>query len=164
MRNLRRETAARGVDLGRVVFAPRVPVDDHLARHGLADLFLDTLPVNAHATASDALWAGLPVLTCVGNTFAGRVASSLLHAIGLSELVTSSLAEYEETALALAHDSQRLCALKRKLMRNRQTEPLFDTARYTRDLESAYTRIRERSQRGEPPESFWVAGDALRPT
>jgi predicted O-linked N-acetylglucosamine transferase (SPINDLY family) len=158
MRNLRREAAARGVDPERIVFAPRVPVNEHLARHRMADLFLDTLPVNAHATASDALWAGLPVLTCIGNTFAGRVASSLLHAIGLSELVTSSLAEYEETALALARDPQRLGALKEKLMRNRQAKPLFDTARYTRDLECAYIRINERTQRGESPESFLVAG------
>ncbi len=156
MRNLRREAAARGVDPERIIFAPRVPVDEHLARHQLADLFLDTLPVNAHATASDALWAGLPVLTCTGNTFAGRVASSLLHAIGLSDLVTSSLAEYEKTALALARDPQRLGALRDRLMRNRQSEPLFDTARYTRGLERAYVRINEQTQRGLPPESFSV--------
>jgi predicted O-linked N-acetylglucosamine transferase (SPINDLY family) len=156
MRNLRREAAARGVAPERIIFAPRVPVDDHLARHRLADLFLDTLPVNAHATASDALWAGLPVLTCTGNTFAGRVAASLLHAIGLSDLVTSSLAEYEKTALALARDRQQLRNLRDRLARNRQSEPLFDTARYTRDLEWAYTRINEQTERGLPPESFSV--------
>ena len=156
MRNLRREAAARGIDPERIIFAPRVPVDEHVARHHLADLFLDTLPVNAHATASDALWAGLPVLTCTGNTFAGRVASSLLHAIGLSDLVTSSLAEYEKTALALARDPQRLGALRERLIRNRQSEPLFDTSRHTRDLERAYIRINEQTQRGLPPESFSV--------
>ena len=152
--NLRREAKARGVAPERLVFAPRLPqMEDHLARLRLADLFLDTLPYNAHATACDALWAGLPVLTCMGNTFAGRVAASLLQAIGLPELVTSSLAEYEEFALALARDPERLAAIKAKLMRNRQTEPLFDTARYTRDLESAYNTMWKRTQRGEPPES-----------
>jgi protein O-GlcNAc transferase len=100
--NLRREAAARGVAPERLVLAPRVPNEDHLARHRLADLFLDTLPVNAHATASDALWAGRPFLTCMGNTFAGRVAASLLRAVGMPELVASSLAEYEAIALSLA--------------------------------------------------------------
>ena len=100
--NLRREAAARGVAPERLVFAPRVPNDNHLARHRFADLFQDALPVNAHATASDALWAGLPVLTCMGNTFAGRVGASLLRAVGMPELVASSLAEYEAIALSLA--------------------------------------------------------------
>ena len=155
MGNLRREAKARGVAPERLVFAPRLPqTEDHLARLRLADLFLDTLPYNAHATACDALWAGLPVLTCLGNTFPGRVAASLLHAIGLPELVTSSLAEYEELALALARNPERLAAIKAKLMRNRDTEPLFDTARFTRDLESAYTTMWERTQRGEPPETL----------
>lgn len=162
MQNLHREAAARGVASERLVFAARAPVDDHLARHGLADLFLDTLPVNAHATASDALWAGLPVLTCMGDTFAGRVAASLLEASGLQELVTSSLAEYEEVALALARDPDRIGAVKDKLLRNRQSAPLFDTARYTRDLERAYTMMWERAQCGEPPESFSVASGAFR--
>ncbi len=161
MHNLRREAAARGVASERLVFTPRAPVDDHLARHCLADLFLDTLPVNAHATASDALWTGLPVLTCMGDTFAGRVAASLLQASGLQELVTSSLAEYEELALTLARDPGRLDAIKAKLLRSHQSAPLFDTVRYTRDLERAYTMMWERAQRGEPPESFSVAGEAL---
>src|SRR5262249_19050016 len=103
--NLRKETLARGVDPGRLVVAPRMKLEDHLARHRLADLFLDTLPCNAHTTASDALWAGLPVVTCMGKAFAGRVAASLLHAIGLPELVTSSMADYEALALALAGGS-----------------------------------------------------------
>jgi predicted O-linked N-acetylglucosamine transferase (SPINDLY family) len=155
--NLLREAKVRGVAPERLIFAPRLQqIEDHLARLSLATLFLDTLPYNAHATTCDALWAGLPVLTCMGNTFAGRVAASLLEAIGLKELITSSLAEYEELALALAGNPERLAAIKEKLLRNRQTEPLFDTARYTRDLESAYTVIWERTQRGEPPESFSV--------
>src|SRR5258708_6915792 len=157
MHNLRREATVRGVASDRLVFAPRVPVDDHLARHSLADLFLDTLPVNAHATASDALWTGLPVLTVMGDTFAGRVAASLLQACDLPELVTSSLAEYEKVALALARDPERLAALKDKLSRNRQSAPLFDTAHYTRYLERAYTTMWERARRGEPPMSFSVA-------
>jgi predicted O-linked N-acetylglucosamine transferase (SPINDLY family) len=155
--NLRREARARGVAPERLLFAPRVPaIEDHLARLRLAGLFLDTLPYNAHATACDALWAGLPVLTCTGNTFAGRVAASLLQALGLPELITSSLAEYEGLALALAQTPDRLAALRAKLICNRQTEPLFDTAGYTRHLESAYTMMWERSQRGEPPRSFSV--------
>jgi protein O-GlcNAc transferase len=155
--NLRREAAARGVAPERLVFAPRVPRDDHLARHRLADVFLDTLPVNANATASDALWAGLPLLTCMGNTFAGRVGASMLQAIGLPELVASSLAEYEAIALALARDPEALARVRTKLVSNRQTEPLFDTARITRNLETAYTTMWERTRRGEPPESFIVA-------
>ena len=158
MLNLRRETAARGVAPEQLVFAPRVPSDDHLERHRLADLFLDTLPVNAHATASDALWAGLPLLTCMGNTFAGRVGASLLQAIGLPELAASSLAEYEALALRLARDPAALARIRTKLASNRGTEPLFDTARITRDLETAYMSMWERSRRGEPPESFSVAG------
>ena len=154
--NLRREAAARGVAPERLVFAPRVPRDDHLARHHLADLFLDTLPVNAHATASDALWAGLPLLTCMGNTFAGRVGASLLHAVGLPELVSSSMAEYEAIALALARDAETLARLRTKLTANRSTQPLFDTARTTRNLETAYTTMWDRSRRGEQPDSFSV--------
>ena len=155
--NLWREARARGVAPERLVFAPHTPDSaDHLARLSLADLFLDALPFNAHSSGCDALRAGLPVLTCLGNSFAGRVGAGLLHAIGLPELVTELLAEYEELALALAHDPERIAAIKAKLMRNRDTEPLFDTVRFTRDLESAYTTMWERAQRGEPPESFSV--------
>src|SRR5262249_39339191 len=125
--NLRKEAAARGVDPERLVFAPRIKLEDHLARHRLADLFLDTLPCNAHTTASDAFWAGLPVVTCRGKAFAGRVAASLLHAIGLPELVTSNMADYEALALTLACDPARLRDIKAKLARNRDTAPLFDT-------------------------------------
>jgi predicted O-linked N-acetylglucosamine transferase (SPINDLY family) len=142
--NLEREAAARGVDPARLAFAPRLPQAAHLARHGLADLFLDTLPVNAHTGASDALWAGLPVLTCAGNAFAGRVAASLLHAVGLPELVTHSLAEYEALALVLARDPARLGALRARLEENRRREPLFDTARFCRQLEATLLDLRAR--------------------
>ncbi len=119
-RNLRREAQIRGVESGRLVFAPRLPFAEHLARHRHADLFLDTLPCNAHTTASDALWAGLPPLTCVGQTFAGRVAGSLLAAVGLPALITASLGEYERTALALARDPLRLRELRDALRRHRE--------------------------------------------
>jgi protein O-GlcNAc transferase len=155
--NLRREADARGVASERLVFAPRLPqAKDHLARLQLADLFLDTRPYNAHASACDALWAGVPVVTCLGSTFPGRVAASLLHAIGLPELVTASLAEYENLATALALDPDRLARIKAKLMRTRCTQPLFDTARFTRDLESAYMIMWKRQQDGLPAAGFAV--------
>jgi len=154
--NLRREAELRGINLERLVFAPRKSLADHLARLRLADLFLDTLPYNAHTSASDALWVGLPVLTCPGNTFAGRVAAALLHAVGLPELVVTSLAEYEKVARSLAHDPERRAAIKLVLRRNRDTEPLFDTARFTRDLESAYKVMWERQQAGLPAASFAI--------
>ena len=156
-RNLRQEAAARGIAPERLVFARRIKPDEHLARHRLADLFLDTLPCNAHTTASDALWAGLPVLTCLGTTFAGRVAASLLHAIGLPELITVTMEEYEALALQLARDETRLAELKRKLVVHRETFPLFDTDRFRRHIEEAYVTMWERSQRGEPPAAFAVA-------
>jgi protein O-GlcNAc transferase len=154
--NLRREALHRGVASERLVFAERLPQDEHLARHALADLFLDTLPVNAHTTASDALWAGLPMLTCSGNAFAGRVAGSLLHAVGLPELITSSLEEYETRALELARSPAGLRQLRTRLRRNRHTHPLFDTDRYRRHLEAAYSLMWERWQRGEPPSDFTI--------
>jgi protein O-GlcNAc transferase len=156
-RNLRAEAERRGVAPDRIVFADRVPPDRHLARHALADLFLDTLPYSAHTTASDALWAGLPLLTCVGSTFAGRVAASLLHAVGAPELVTTSLADYEAMALALAGDAALLGALKAKIAAQRRTHALFDTARFCRGIEAAYTTMHERHRRGEPPQGFDVA-------
>jgi predicted O-linked N-acetylglucosamine transferase (SPINDLY family) len=155
-RNLKHEAQARGVNPDRLVFAPRKPVHEHLARHWLADLFLDTLPYHAHTTASDALWMGLPLVTCPGNTFPSRVAASLLSAVGLPELVTSSLAEYEERARALALSPERLAAIKTKLAQNRDTAPLFDAAQFARHIESAYTTMWERQQRGQPPASFAV--------
>ncbi|MFL9823270.1 tetratricopeptide repeat protein [Rhodoplanes sp. SY1] len=154
--NLRREAQVRGIDPDRLVFAPRCPLPEHLARHRLADLFVDTLPYNAHTTASDALWGGLPVVTCEGETFAGRVCASLLRAVGLPELVTGSLADYEATALALAHDPARLAALRARLAENRTTAPLFDTARFARDVETAFAVMWRRWKAGEKPAEFSV--------
>jgi protein O-GlcNAc transferase len=134
--NLRREAVSRGIERERLVFAPRLPLADHLARHSAADLFLDTLPCNAHTTGNDALFAGLPVLTCFGDTFASRASASQLYAVGLPELVTKSLDEYERLALALAHDRALLSGYRERLRAKRDTAPLFDTEAYTRALES----------------------------
>jgi predicted O-linked N-acetylglucosamine transferase (SPINDLY family) len=155
--NLRHEAEGRGVAPERLVFAPRVKLEDYLARLRLADVFLDTLPYNAHTTASDALWAGLPVVTCAGSSFAARVAGSLLNAVGLPELITGTLEDYEALALKLARDRDLLAHIKSKLARNRQSFPLFDTERFRRHIESAYQTMWERHQRGEPPASFAVA-------
>src|SRR5262249_25656569 len=155
-KNLYKEAAARGIEPARLIFAPRLPLQDHLARHRLADLFLDTLPINAHTTASDALWTGLPLLTCCGEAFAGRVAASILNAVGISELVTHNLEDYEALALRLARDASLLASIKAKLARNRQTYPLFNSKRFTRHLEAAYTTMWETWQRGERPQSFTV--------
>jgi protein O-GlcNAc transferase len=154
--NLRREAAAQGIDPARLVFASMLKIEQHLARHRLADLFLDTLPYNAHTTGSDALWAGLPLLTCRGESFAGRVAASLLTAIDLPELVTGSLEEYETLALRLASDPSLLRSLRERLNRNRLVYPLFDSDRYRRHIEAAYTKMWEIWQRGEAPQSFAV--------
>jgi predicted O-linked N-acetylglucosamine transferase (SPINDLY family) len=157
-RNLRLEAEVRGIAGNRLVFAPYLPsAADHLARLKLADLFLDTLPYNAHATAADALWAGLPVLTCMGERFAGRVAASLLRAVGLAELITDSLDGYEAKARELARDPAALDAIKATLQRNRATHSLFDTAGFTRNLEKAYVTMWERRLRGLPPQSFAVS-------
>jgi protein O-GlcNAc transferase len=158
-RNLLREADQRGIDGARLVFAaPVLSPAGHLARLRLADLFLDTLPYNAHSTANDALWAGLPVLTCTGNSFAGRVAASLLNAVGLPELITESLSSYEALALQLARNREQLTAVNAKLKRNRDRCPLFDTARFTRHLEAAFTTMWERHQKGERPSHFAVPG------
>jgi predicted O-linked N-acetylglucosamine transferase (SPINDLY family) len=154
--NLRREARARGGNPDRLVFATMVPLDEHLARLRLADLFLDTLPYNAHTTGSLALWAGLPVLTCEGTTFAGRVGASLLRAMGAPGLVASSLPEYEARALELAARPAELAAIRATLERNRATHPLFDAERFRRHIEAAYLAMWERAERGEPPESFAV--------
>ena len=138
---LKREAKARGIDPARLVFAGQVPVDVHLARHRLADLFLDTRPYNAHTTAADALYAGLPVLTQMGDVFAARVGASLLTAAGLPELITHSAQEYEATALGLARDPARLKALRDKLAANRATAPLFDMNRFAREIEAAYEKM-----------------------
>ncbi|HIJ61124.1 MAG TPA: tetratricopeptide repeat protein [Rhodospirillaceae bacterium] len=143
--NLRREASSRSVAPERLVFAGKMPLATHLARHRLADLFLDTLPYNAHTTASDALWAGLPVLTCVGATFAGRVAASLLRATGLPELITNSLAEYEAKALELTRAPETLRELRQRLQDNRLRAVLFDSERYTRNLEAALRQLHVKS-------------------
>jgi protein O-GlcNAc transferase len=160
--NLRREAEAHGVASDLLIFAARVPSQaDHLARHQLADLFLDTLPYNAHSTAADALWAGLPVLTRIGQTFAGRVAASLLNAVGLPELIADSEEAYENAALALANDPIKLGEIRRKLEVNRVKTALFNTQLFTRRLEEAYETMYRRHQAGLPPDHFAVAEDAL---
>lgn len=154
--NLRREAQSRGVDAGRLVFAKRTGAQDYLARYRTADLFLDTLPFNAGATASDALWAGVPLVTCTGEALAARMAGSLLRAVGLPELITSCWADYEALALRLAMDGKLLADVKAKLARNRVTCPLFNTDRFRRHIEAAYIAMWERYQRGEPPASLAV--------
>ncbi len=136
--NLRRAAANAGVAAERLVFAPMIAPGENLARLGLADLFLDLLPCGAHTTASDALWAGLPLLTCRGNSFPGRVAASLLHAIGLPELITENLDDYRAAAIRLARNPSELAALRAKLAQNRFTTALFDTAQFAREIEAAY--------------------------
>ena len=157
MSNLCREAAARNIDPRRLVFAKHVPLADHLARHALADLFLDTLPCNAHTTASDALWAGLPLLTCSGGAFSGRVAASLLNAIGLPELVTTTLEDYERTAVELAANPEKLALVKAKLASNRSIAPLFDTKLFTKQLETAYQVMVDRYRAGLEPDHIDVA-------
>jgi protein O-GlcNAc transferase len=154
--NLRAEAEKRGVDPDRLIFAPLVLPAEHVGRHRHADLFLDTLPCNAHTTASDALWAGLPVLTLSGETFAGRVAGSLLTALGMAELITESREAYEQTALALAHDRPRLAALRERLARQRDQSPLFDLPRTTGHLEAAYSRMWQTWLSQKAPESFSI--------
>jgi protein O-GlcNAc transferase len=149
--NLRLEAARRNVAPERLVFAPRVDLAAHLARHRSADLFLDTFPYNAHTTASDALWAGLPLVTCIGDTFAGRVGASLLNAVGLPELIARNPGEYEALAVRLATQPAALAAVRAKLTLNRDTHPLFDTERFTRDIESAYVTMLARRRAGLPP-------------
>ena len=157
VRNLRRNAERRGVAPDRLVFAPRIKHEDHLARHCLAGFFLDNVPCNAHTTASDALLAGLPVVTCLGSSsFAGRVAGSLLNAVGLPELITDNLEDYEPLALELARDKHLLATIRAKLAQNRETFPLFDTDRFRRHIERAYQTMWERHQRGEPSASFAV--------
>jgi predicted O-linked N-acetylglucosamine transferase (SPINDLY family) len=154
--NIKREAASRGVEPNRLVFASRMPVADHLARHGVADLFLDTWPCNAHTTASDALWAGLPVLTRIGRSFSSRVASSLLRAVGLPTLIMRTNEEYEDMAIALANRPVELGALKQRLRDNRDNCPLFDSARFTRQIEEAYQKVMQRYWSGKEPDHVTV--------
>ncbi len=155
-RNLRAAARALGVDAARLVFAARASLPRHLARHACADLFLDTWPCNAHTTASDALWTGLPVLTCAGTTFASRVAASLLHACHLPYLVVHDAQDYAQRALALSAEPQKLQALRRQLQQTRLTVPLFDTERLARHMEHAYDLVWERHRQGLPPDHISV--------
>jgi protein O-GlcNAc transferase len=154
--NLRREAGERGVDPERLIFAPFTRPQDHLARHAAADLFLDTLPYNAHTTASDALWAGLPLVTCTGTTFAGRVAASLLRAADLPELITANLEEYEALACKLATEPSWLQSIRRKLAQSRDTCALFNSNRFRRHIEAAYETMWGINRCGQPPRSFKV--------
>jgi protein O-GlcNAc transferase len=154
--NLQNEAQNRGVDPARLIFAPRIDYSDYLARYRLADLFLDTVPFNAGATASDALWAGLPLVTCPGETFASRMAGSLLTAIGMPELITESIADYEALACKLARNPDLMAATKMKLVRNRASHPLFDTRLFTRHIEAAYTAMYERYRAGLAPDHIHV--------
>ncbi len=159
-RNLRNEAQARDVSPSRLVFARRLALPEHMARHRLADLFLDTLPCNAHTTASDALWAGLPVLTCLGETFSGRVAASLLNAIRLPDLIAQSGHEYERLAIDLATNPARLAEIRNRLAGNRLTAPLFDVPLFARHIEAAYTAMYERYLEALPPAHIHVRADS----
>lgn len=159
--NLRAEARKRGIEPDRLVMAQRLPYAQHLARLQWADLFLDTLPFNAGTSASDALWAGVPILTCAGETFASRMAGSLLRAAGLPELVTSDLDAYERLGLQLVADPPSLRKFKRRLTASRRQVPLFDTERYCRHLEAAYRLMWQRAERGEAPSTLWVEPQPL---
>ena len=156
-KNLRKEATNHGINSDRLVFAKRMPAHaEHLARYKLADLFLDTFPYNAHTTASDALWAGVPVLTLQGQSFAARVAASLLTNIGISELITHTKEEYCSLAIELGLNLERLTNIKVKLEQNRLTTPLFDTKLFAHNIETAYQRAYERYHAGLPPDHIYV--------
>jgi len=155
--SLKKEALNHGVDASRLIFADRMLLAEHLARHQQADLFIDTFPYNAHTTASDALWAGLPVLTLIGQSFASRVAASLLNAVGLPELITDTKEGYEAMAIELAAEPEKLAAIKQKLQENRNITPLFDTPLFTKNLEAAYIKMMERYQADLQPDHVFVA-------
>jgi protein O-GlcNAc transferase len=159
-RNLRLQAAKRGIDPRRLIFAPRVEPAHHWARNALADLSLDTHPCNAHTTASDALWAGVPIITLAGSTFTSRVATSLLHAVGLGQLSVTSLEAYERLAIRLATDPEELRQLKQRLATARSTSSLFDPGSYAKRLEAAYVEIWARNQRGESPSPVTIEATA----
>jgi predicted O-linked N-acetylglucosamine transferase (SPINDLY family) len=163
-RNLRQEAERCGVDSHRIVFGKYLAQADYLARFRTMDLFLDTLPYNAGTTASDALWAGLPVLTCAGHAFAARVAASLLRAIELPELVTSTTQQYEDKAVQLAENPELLAEIKRKLAQNRLKTALFDIRSFTSHLEVAYARVLERHRSGLAPQTIFVTPENVAST
>jgi predicted O-linked N-acetylglucosamine transferase (SPINDLY family) len=154
--NLTKEIVLRGIQPNRLIFAERLPKLEYLARYRLADLFLDTLPYNAGTTASDALRMGLPVLTCMGSSFASRMAASVINVINLPELITTSQEQYESVAIELATDPEKLKIIKDKLADNIATAPLYDTPLFTRHLESAYLTMYDRYQQGLDPEHIYV--------
>ncbi|MCX8114042.1 MAG: hypothetical protein N3D71_03115, partial [Burkholderiaceae bacterium] len=160
--NLWREAEARGIARERLIFAPKWPYERHLLRIQHADLFLDNVPVNAHTTASDALWAGVPIVTCCGRTFASRVCASLLTTAGIPDLITSSLQDYEQQALRLATTPTALDATRRRLEGSRRANPLFDSASYGRALEGLYRAMFDRWQAQLPPEA--ITADQLSPS
>ena len=143
-KNLQKEAKQRGVDPSRLIFTKRLPTNEHLARHRLADLFLDTFNYNAHSTACDALWAGLPIITKKGEQFVARCAASMLNAVGLPEMITKTAREYEELALKLATDQSLLSSIRERLANNRLSTPLFNTEKYTKDLEDAFEKVYSR--------------------
>jgi predicted O-linked N-acetylglucosamine transferase (SPINDLY family) len=155
-KNLIAEAAKRGIEDNRLVFAPHMDLPEHLVRHRLADLFLDTFYCNAHTTASDALWAGLPLLTCIGETFAGRVSASLLNEFNLPELITNSPQEYEALAFELATNPQKLFAIREKLAQNRDTCQLFNTELFRKNIEAAYIKMWDKSQEGKIPDDIYI--------
>lgn len=156
--NLKKEARARGFDANRLIFGQRLSAPEYLARCRVADLFLDTLPYNGGTTASDALWAGLPVLTCMGESFPSRVAASLLKALHLPDLIATTQKQYESLAVEFATNPQRLSDIRQKLDKNKRTTPLFNSQLFTRHLEDAYTQMYERYQRDLPPEHIHVNG------
>jgi predicted O-linked N-acetylglucosamine transferase (SPINDLY family) len=153
---LKSEASNHGIKANRLIFAERMPLSEHLARHHQADLFLDTSPYNAHTTASDALWTGLPLLTLMGKSFASRVAGSLLNAVGLPELITNTEEEFEALAIELATNPQKLADIKLKLENVRLTAPLFDTPLFTKNIESAYIKMYERYRADIPPDHIYI--------
>jgi predicted O-linked N-acetylglucosamine transferase (SPINDLY family) len=154
--NLKKEAEARGVNSARLVFGKKIPSDEYLARYRVCDLFLDTYPYNAGTTGSDALWSELPVLTLMGESFASRMAASLLNAIDLPELITNTREDYEALAIELATNPQKLAAMKFKLRNNRLTTPLFDTPLFTKYLEAAYVQVMERYRNDSLPEHIEI--------
>ena len=161
---MRARAALKGIDPARLVFAPRVPKPEHLARLKLADLFVDTYTYNAHTTSSDALWAGVPVITCPADAFAGRVAASLLKAIGLPELICADVDAYQRSAIELALDPKKLAGIRSKLAANRLAYPLFDTGRFTRNFERALEAMWQIHTSGASPQSFAIEAASGQPS
>ena len=155
--NLKKEAAKKGINSNRIIFVRRIPMEEHLARHKIADLFLDTYPYGAHTASSDALWTGLPIVTLTGQSFASRVAGSILTAIDIPELITQTKEEYENLILDLATNKNKLNQIKEKLSKNILTKPLFNTKLYTKNIESAYIKIYERHLKNLPVENIEIS-------